>query len=149
MYDVTLEEKAEQSVALVRGRVGTEGLPEFLGGAFGEVMQTLTAQRMAPCGPPFGRYVVTDDGFEVEAGFPCRGTVVPAGRVEAGTLAGGPAAVVVHRGPYETVGAAYDAAGRWLVEQGYEPAGAAWESYLDPPEVPEPRTLVVIPCRRA
>ena len=32
-----------------------------------------------------------------------------------------------------------------MSEAGAEPAGAPWESYLDEPGVPEPRTEVVLP----
>jgi effector-binding domain-containing protein len=63
-------------------------------------------------------------------------------------LAGGPTATVLHRGAYDAVAAAYDAATNWLADNGYFPAGEPWETYLDEPEVAEPRTNVHLPCRR-
>lgn len=148
-YQVELVELEPQEVAVVRGHVTVDGIPGFLGGAYAEVMAALGGQRLTPSGPPFARYEQTADGFEVEAGFPVAGTVTPSGRVVAGRLPGGSAASVLHRGSYGGLAAAYRAAGDWLTTNGYVAAGAAWESYLDGPDVPEPRTLVRFPCRRA
>lgn len=147
-YQVEVVELEPQHSAVVRGHVTVDGLPGFLGGAYGEVMGVLSGQHLSPSGPPFARYEQTADGFEVEAGFPVAGTVTPSGRVAAGELPGGPAACVMHHGSYDEVAAAYEAAGEWLATNGYVPAGEAWESYLDGPDVPEPRTLVHFPCRK-
>ena len=46
------------------------------------------------------------------------------------------------------VAAAYEAGAQWMTENGYEPAGDPWESYLDGPEVAEPRTAVFMPCQK-
>ncbi len=147
-YKVELVELAEQQAAVVRGHVDAAELPAFLGGAFGEAARVLADQRLAPAGPPFGRFRPTGDGFDAEVGFPSTGPVTASGRVSAATLPGGPAARVMHRGDYGAVGAAYEVAQQWLAEHGYAAAGEPWESYLDGPEVPEPRTLVHVPCRK-
>lgn len=136
-----------QPTAVVRGQVGVEGLPEFLGAAFGETMQALTEQRLVPAGPPFARYRMSGSAFDVEAGFPSSGPVTAAGRVEPGELPGGSAAEVTYRGDYSGVGAAYEAAARWIAEQRGAPSGDAWEAYLDEPGVAEPRTVVHMPYR--
>ena len=96
----------------------------------------------------FARYQAMSDGFDVEAGFPADAPVGAAGRVVPVELPGGSIATALHRGSYDTVGETYEALGAWLGDHDYEPAGVAWESYLDEPGVPEPRTLVSIPCRR-
>jgi effector-binding domain-containing protein len=146
-YQVDRVELIEQPSAVVRGRVPQEGIPDFLGGAFGEVMGVLGAQGVEPAGPPFGCYLPTPDGFEVEAGFPTSAPVEPAGRVVPSTLPGGSAIQVLHQGPYAGVAAAYQAGEAWLAEHGGEESAPPWESYLDEPEVAEPRTLVSMPCR--
>ena len=107
-----------QPTAVVRAHVGLDDLPAFLGSAFGETMQALTAQRLAPAGPPFARYGTSDSGFDVEAGFPATAPVTPTGRVAAGELPGGPAAEVIYRGDYSGVAAAYEAATAWITEHG-------------------------------
>ena len=45
-------------------------------------------------------------------------------------LPGGPAATVLHRGPWEDIRSAYVAVFSWIVEHGYEMAGPVREEYL-------------------
>jgi effector-binding domain-containing protein len=56
-----------------------------------------------------------------------------AGDVFAETLPGGPAAVTIHSGPYDQLHAAYPALEEWIVANGFQPAGAPWEAYLNDP----------------
>ncbi len=146
-YEIERVDLIAQPSAVVRGQVPHDGIPDFLGGSFGEVMGVLGAQGIQPAGPPFGCYVATADGFDVEAGFPTSAPVQPAGRVVPSTLPGGTAVQVLYRGSYAGVAAAYEAGEEWLAEQGWEATSPPWESYLDEPDVPEPRTLVSLPCR--
>ena len=146
-YEIRIETRPEQAAAVVRGMVATDELPEFLGSAFGEVGAVLARQSVFPAGPPFGRYRMLADGFDVEAGFPTTGEVAPDGRVEPLVLPGGDIAETVHIGSYSDISAAYTAVLSWLEGEGREPAGAPWEIYLDAPDVPDPRTVVCFPCR--
>lgn len=146
-YHVEQIDLEKQPTAVVRGLVPEEAIPEFLGWVFREVMEAIEAQGLHPAGMPFGCYVPTADGFEVEAGFPTSAAVAPTGRVVASSIPGGPAVQVLHRGSYGEVRAAYEAAEAWLVDNDWESAGPPWETYLDGPEVPEPRTVVSLPCR--
>ena len=147
-YDVEVVELQAQPVAVIRGHTSEQDIPAFLGGAFGEVLEALAAQGVAPVGPPFGRFVPADDGFEVEAGFPAARAVRPRARVEACELPGGPAARVLHRGDYAEVASAYQAVTEWVTSHGYVAGEPPWEAYLDGPEVDEPRTVVYLPFRR-
>ena len=146
-YDVELVDLEPQPVAVVRGRVTQERIPAFLSEVFAEVLEALATQGLAPAGPPFGRFVPTDKGFDVEAGFPAAQVVTPSGRVEPCELPAGPAARVVHRGDYAGVAAAYEAVAGWIASHGYKSVEPPWEAYLDAPGVPEPRTVVYLPCR--
>jgi effector-binding domain-containing protein len=143
---ITLE---PQPAAVVSGSVPHDGIAQFLAGAFGEVVEVLSAQGLTPAGPPFGRYVMTDDGWDIEAGFPSSGDVSEAGRVHGISLPGGPALVVLHLGPYEDVAAAYHAAEEWMAENDWTPTGIPWEAYIDEPDVAQPRTIVHLPARPA
>jgi effector-binding domain-containing protein len=148
-YDVSFADLAAQPIAVVRSHVAHDGIGPFLGTAFSEVMSALVSAGEAPTGVPFARYRVAEDGFDVEAGFPVRAAIAPAGNVVPSTLPGGRAARVVHRGAYDQVAGAYAAALRWIDENACVQAGDAWEMYVDPPDVPEPRTEVFVPCRSA
>ncbi len=149
-YEVQLVELAEQPAAQVRGQVGLDGIGEFLGPAFGEVLALLERQSLHAAGPPFGRYRPNaDGGWDVEAGFPATGPVAAEGRVEPTALPAGQAARTMHVGPYSGVGAAYEAVTNWLSSNDYVPAGATWESYLDGPSVANPRTEIFFPVTAA
>jgi effector-binding domain-containing protein len=146
---IQVTERREEPAAVVRGHATEAELPAFLGGAFGEVMAQLGAQQVAAAGPPFARYWPTDGGFDVEAGFPSTGPVSAAGRVVSAVLPGGVVATTVHRGDYAGLGQTYSEIEEWLPAHGYTPIGTPWESYLDGPEVAEPRTQVSFPCAPA
>jgi effector-binding domain-containing protein len=148
-YDVHLAEVVTRPSAVVRAHVRTDDIAAFVAGAFAEVMTVLARQHLAPVGPPFSRYTVGEDGFEVESGFPTSGAVAASGRVVPSELPGGAVATTLHTGAYDEVGAAYAAAETWLAEHRMVAAGAPWESYLDGSEVAEPRTEVSVPCRPA
>jgi effector-binding domain-containing protein len=136
-----------QPVAVVRGQVALADLQEFLGGAFEESLTVLTGQGYAPAGPPFARYRSRGDGFEVEAGFPASGSVSASGRLVGAVLPRGRFAQVLYRGPYDQVSEAYEAGEKWLADHRFTASGLPWESYLDEPDVAEPRTVVSLPYR--
>lgn len=147
-YIVQFADLQAQDVAVVRAEVAHDGLPEFLGPAFEEVMRVVTDQGLDVVGPPFGQYRPTEDGgWVVEAGFPVSGVVTAAGRVEPDRLPLGRAARTLHVGDYAELGAAYEAATSFVTENGYETSGDPWEFYLDGPEVERPRTELFVPCR--
>ncbi|HEU4545248.1 MAG TPA: GyrI-like domain-containing protein [Microlunatus sp.] len=145
---VDVVDSVAQPVAVIRGKATTEELAGFLGGAFAEVLAEMDRQQQPPIGPPFGQYEPEPSGvFDIVAGFPCRGEIRPSGRVEPDVLPGGHIARMLYRGDYAGLGTAYEALQGWVDQNGYVSTGPAWESYLDEPDVPQPRTLVQLPCR--
>ncbi|MDQ1248327.1 MAG: hypothetical protein QG597_2699 [Actinomycetota bacterium] len=145
-YDISIEDISHHHAAVVTATLAVADIGAFMGEAFGEVLAALAEQGLQPVGPPFGRYEPVADQMIVEAGFPCSGKVTASGRVEPTKLPGGPTATTVHHGPYDQVGQAYDAVVAWVAASPYQISGKPWESYLDGPEVAEPRTVVRFPC---
>lgn len=108
-------------------------------------------------GAPFARYHAWGDTVDVEIGIPVADPLdgqpalsdVPSGEIGASELPGGPAAVAIHRGPYDSLAATHDQLRDWIAAQRRVPAGGPWESYIDDPaEVTDPtqlRTEVVFP----
>lgn len=141
-----LRELTPTAAAVVRGRVAPAQLLGLLAAAFADVARLLADHHRSPAGPSSAQDAPTSDGFEVEAGFPADGRIEPAGRVTPTLLPGGSAMTAVHHGPYDTVGETYAALTGWLTAHDRRAAGAAWESYLDGADVPEPRTSVILPC---
>jgi effector-binding domain-containing protein len=117
-----------------------------VGRLFGEAMQRLGARLAevgaAPAGPPFARYHAWGGEIaDIEIGLPLAAQVeglddlsdVPDGEVGASTLPGGPVAVIVHRGPYPTLGDAYRQLSEVIRAEGRSEGSGPWESYVDDP----------------
>ena len=148
-YQIAAADLQEQQVACMHGRILPGGIPTFLAAAYSKVPAASAQQGLRLSGPPYARYRFDKDGtVDVEAGFPVSGAMVRIGDVGPGTLPGGHVITTLHVGAYDEVGGAYDTLETYLSNNGYEPAGAAWECYLDEPDVPEPRTKVYQPARR-
>ena len=99
-YAIHLATFQSQPAAVVHAYVKQEDIAEFLGGAFEEVVTALGQQGLSPAGPPFGRCVPSDGGFQVEAGYPVDRSVKAAGRVTPDELPGG---TVAPHGPHGCV----------------------------------------------
>lgn len=148
-YDIHTVEIESQHAAVVTATCTVEEVGAFLGRAFEQVLSALAREAVAVDGMPFARYDMADGGFRVEAGFPCPANLDLDGEVHTITLPGGTAAVTTHVGAYSDVAAAYQAIEQWFATSGHRPTGAPWETYLDGPEVPQPRTTVTWPCTLA
>lgn len=130
--------------------------PSRIGEAFGEVLPEVAShlQRAgaSPAGPAFARFFdYTEEAADFEAGFPVSEPVAGEGRVEAGELPGGRAAVTIHLGPYEGLQAAHEAMGEWVLANDHDPAGPVWEVYMVGPAEEDPskwRTELVWPLRK-
>lgn len=147
-YDVEIVEVSGQHAAVVSDTVAHDGVAAFIGPAFGTVMSVLSNQGVSIVGPPFGRFDLRGHDFFVEAGFPTSGAVTAADGVTNIELPSGEAASTMHVGGYDGVGQAYSALEVWMSKHGYVPSSGPWESYLDGPNVDEPRTVITWPCQR-
>ena len=85
--------------------------------------------------PPFAFIDKTGQpsGFDVEAVMPVRAPVAVRGRVAAIELAGGPAVLLTHVGPYDQLMATYATLERWLAEHHRTRSDAVREVYLTNP----------------
>jgi effector-binding domain-containing protein len=93
-------------------------------------------------GPPYIRYFMFGpDQADIEIGIPVEEPldIAPSGdeRPAASELPGGRAARVLHTGPYDTLGQAYDALPEWIGGQGEAVGDGPWESYVDNPSEAE------------
>ncbi|MBW2389794.1 MAG: GyrI-like domain-containing protein, partial [Deltaproteobacteria bacterium] len=136
----------------IRRKVKREEIKDFFGEALPKVFAHMTANGIAPGGPPFARYLdcpEEDGGFLVEAGLPTLAPADAAGEIETGELVGGKALVYVHAGPYEKLGEAWSAGDKQMEAQHLTKRDAPYEVYeTDPREVPDPaewRTRIIRP----
>jgi effector-binding domain-containing protein len=131
--------------------------PARIGEAFREVLPEvasyLEGAGASPAGAPLARFFdYTEDEADFEAGFPLSEAVSGEGRIAAGELPGGLAAVTTHVGPYEGLQDTHAAMGEWVLAHGHDPSGPVWEIYLTGPVDEEDpsrwRTEVVWPLRK-
>lgn len=146
MYQVVSREVPAQRVATIRARVPMSMIGEAIGEGFGEVARAAEAAGAEIDGLPFAiHHEMAPGGIDLELGFPVLGEV-EVGRVHSTTLDGGRVACVVHMGPYEEVGSAYDALTRWVQLHGERVVGPPREVYLnEPAEGVVPLTEVQMP----
>lgn len=149
--DVEVADRADTLTAGVRKTVPMEGLTDFFSHAFSETMRVITAQGVAPSGPPFGKYYgMPGATVDIEAGFPVTAPVAPDGEVVPGKLPGGRVVEALHVGPYDTMAQTYAVIEGFFAARGWTPGDVMWESYLsDPRAEPDPatwRTLISWPA---
>ena len=151
MVDVEVLDVPSETVARVRRRVPVEGMSEFFGPAFEQVMHAVPEAGGRVAGPPFGWYHgMPTDTVDVSAGFPVSGDVhVPDGGVVVEERPGGRAAVAVHVGDYDSLQETYAKVMAWMAEHSLEPRADMWEEYLSEPKGDPStwRTRIVIPLR--
>lgn len=140
------------NAATVREDVARDDIPETIGSMFRRVREALARQHVESDGAPFARYHAFGDIVDLEAGVMVADPIQPDGDVRPSSLPAGPAAIAVHAGPYETLGATYEAIQRWLQASGRQSNGGPWELYItDPSAEPDPSkwlTEVIFPLRR-
>ena len=121
-----------------------------LGASFGEVYGYLGSHGGEPVGPPFVIYhgmPVADDPFEVEVCAPVSRAIDAPTGWELQELPAGTFATLLHVGPYDTVGAAYDTLMAWLGAHELAVIGPPREVYLSDGDTPpeQIRTIVEFP----
>lgn len=138
--------------ATVRAEVAQPDLPEAMGRIFQAVNEALAKQGIEREGAPFARYHAFGATVDLEAGVMVTNPIQPDGNVKSGELPAGPAAIAVHAGPYEGLGAVYEAMQRWLDGSGHQANGGHWELYItDPSAEPDASkwlTEVIFPLKR-
>ena len=133
-YEVKLLDLADQPALIMRTITPVEKLPEFFGKAYSAIMARLTALGEYPAGMPFGAYYNLDmTALDVEAGFPVFKPLPEEGELKCTVIPAGKYVSTLHRGAYDSVAPAYDALNEWARANGYEPAGIAYEYYLNDP----------------
>jgi effector-binding domain-containing protein len=141
-YECRVEERPAQYTVSTLARTPVDKLSELLGAAFGAVYGYLMELGEQPAGPPYVAYYNMDmQDLNLEIGFPVAKSLPAKGELHSGQIAGGRAATVLHIGPYDKLHLAYDALMKWVAEQGVEPAGPAYEFYLNDPDSVAPEEL--------
>ena len=142
----------ERAMLGITETVPFTALREFFGRAFGTVAAQLAAQGVTPAGPAVALYGSdVGEAVTVTAGFPVSAPVTPMDGTVLVSLRGGPAAVALHEGPYDTLASSYAEVEAWMKGEGERSAGEMWEEYLvGPGDEPDPddwQTSIVFPLK--
>ncbi len=148
-YRCELLDRPAQPTLVIRTRTPVQRLKQVVGQAYGAIMGYAGQLGLQPSGVPFVAYYNMDmEDLELEIGFPFDSKPAGKGEILAGEIPGGRAATCLHVGPYDQLGAAYEALQRWIQANGYLPTGVAYEFYLNDPQATPPaelQTRVVFP----
>ena len=152
MLSIERRELAPAHVLIVRARGARHEISKMIGECLGKAFPYAMRIGAPLAGRPFTRYLSTGPGlFAMESGCVVAAATPGEGDVEAAMLPGGPAAVAMHGGSYETLGETYAETERWVEKNGFTLGGAPWESYItDPAEQPDPanwRTEIYWPLK--
>jgi effector-binding domain-containing protein len=142
-YEVSVRELPAQPVAATRATTDLRRIATAISDGVHTLLAELGRRGIEPAGPLQVVYhadqVLDEDTVApIEICFPVAAPLEAAGEVYGTELAGGPAAVTVHRGPYAEIGPAYHTVSGWIADHGHELAGGPREVYLnDPRQVDE------------
>ena len=150
---IVRQDRPEQPILYIERRVAQTELQPMLAECFGKLFGHGHQAGLPIAGWPIARYLSTGPGlWTVQAAMPVTTPVTGEGEMQAGTLPGGPVALAVHAGPYGQLSETYAAMEKWIETNGFQIAGAPWESYVtDPGQLPDPadwRTEVFWPLAK-
>ena len=153
-HEVKVGRREPITVVSRRYEVRLSQIGGVLGQAFGEVYGSLQSRGIGTAGPPFVIYHGApqgDEPFEIEVCAPVSRAVDPPAGWGMEELPAGTFATLVHVGPYDTIGEAYEEIGAWIPANELAIAGPPREVYLSEPTVPpeQIRTIVEFPVAAA
>lgn len=150
-YSCEIREQTAQATLAIRTRSAVERLPEVFGQSIGAIFAYLGELGEGPAGVPYAAYYNMDmQDLDIEIGLPVTRVLPGRGTIQPSQLPGGKAATYLHTGPYNELGAAYDALNQFILDQGLQATGVAYEIYLgDPSQTPpqELQTLILFPLK--
>lgn len=109
---------------------------------FGLVFERLQQADAEPGGIPFTIFHQAPDADTLGDVEMCIPVTNPGKAVATIEIPGGPVAAVIHKGPYDEMGPAYEALAQWISEHGHEAVGPTREIYFNSPADVPPTELI-------
>ncbi|MCB9915529.1 MAG: GyrI-like domain-containing protein [Planctomycetes bacterium] len=131
-------ESTAQTCAAIHLCIPRQSMPEVMGPAIGELLQTLAAQGLAPAGPILCHHHRLDPAeFDFDLCVPVAGAVAATGRVRAHELPAARVVRTVMHGDYALLPHAWGELMKWIGAQELAVRDELWERYLVGPESSE------------
>jgi effector-binding domain-containing protein len=152
-WKIELKEKPLQYTLVIRKRAAVGDLPKIIGECYMSIGKYLGEAGESPTGAPFVAYHNMDmENLDLELGFPVGKPLPGKDDIVAGEISAGSFLTSLYKGPYSKMEDLYNEMTKWMVDNGYEMAGAAYEYYLNSPEdvkdESEYLTMVEFPVRK-
>jgi len=143
-YEVQIEHVAARPLASSRVQASREQLGPVMGREMQRVFELVCGMGVACVGAPVVFYHRFDEDIvEMDVAVPVNRVFDEVEGVRSTSLPEGEAAVITHVGPYEGIGAAWEALTAWVQRHGSAPDAPCWEEYLtDPAAEPDPAKWV-------
>lgn len=133
-YEFAIHRTPETAIISIRDQVEEARFPAFLAMAFPELFAHVGRHAVIATGHPFVIYhAFGPDRIDAEVCVPVAGPAPVDERIQAHVLPEVTIVRTLHVGPYEELGAAYQALHEWVGDHGYAPAGPIRERYLTGP----------------
>lgn len=133
-YEIETREIPAQHLIALRIKATRETVGNEIGQTIPRLIVHATAYGVKPVGGPLTRYFTFGSGeLELETAVPVDQKLPEVGGIVNSELPGGLHATTVHTGPFEKIGAAYDAIIDWIHGNDYRVTGTPWEIYLTDP----------------
>ncbi|HEY5488732.1 MAG TPA: GyrI-like domain-containing protein [Candidatus Limnocylindrales bacterium] len=131
-----LGESSHRHVLFQHFVVPLEDLPQTIGKSFSTLYGRITQAGVIPAGPPFVIYHNMAAPWDIDVCAPVATPLTPTPEFEVKELPATRVVSLLHVGPYETIGTAYEAVDAYIRAHSLTPAGPPREIYLSPPETP-------------
>ena len=127
--------------------VGEADLPVTVPRAFGELYQLIEQSGVEPVGPPFTVYqseFVPGQPLELDVCAPVATAMAPSAHFSFREMPATRVVSLLHIGPYDTLGTAYECADAYIRDKGLIVTGPPREFYLSPPETPPEQIQTIV-----
>lgn len=136
-YEVEVKERPELKIMSIRQIVTINSIGQDIAKSFQDIYQTVKAHGgdfTGECVAVYHTMEYDPNNIDVECGFGVREYVPEMGMIKQSKIPSGMTVSVVHKGPYETLGEAYEYILGWISENGYETYAPMYDIYLNNPE---------------
>lgn len=133
-HEIRLVRLDEQRILSIRHRVQQVAIPEFIANSIDDLLGRLALLGADPTGPPFVAYhEFGPHGIDAEVCIPVPESVRASGAMLTRTMPPMTVARALHVGPYDRLGAAYQAVNEWVDDHHLTIVGPFHERYLNSP----------------
>ena len=150
-YEIKVREVAPVTAMTIRTVSSMKSIGPDMGACYGELWEYMEKKGAKCTGECFALYHGTEFDpvhIDMECGFSVAELLPDGGRAKGRVVEGGLMVCAVHKGPYDTLPAAYEALMKWGEENGEYVLLNGWrDNYLnDPMSVPPEEVLTEVLC---